>query len=47
MDCAGIATTTEWCAVKQICHMALEELLQHIICGSMMDNSKKEQLMDL
>ncbi len=42
----GITTTLGW-SIKTISHMALVELLVHIIDGSMMDNSKMDSYMDI
>ncbi len=42
----GIATTLGW-SIKTISHTALEELLIQIMNGSLMDNSKMANSMDI
>ena len=42
----GITTTLGW-SIKTISHTALEELFIQIIYGSLMDNSKMDNCMDI
>jgi hypothetical protein len=46
VDGIGFSTTLGW-SINTISHMALEELFKQIIGGSMMDNSKMENSMDI